>query len=219
MAIKDYCHQGLKKVFYWRLFHVLVIFLSHSRIKTCDAWQFIWESGTAVQGCHEHYGRLIGTPGKISVTLQLNYRHNTTTLHTIIIRIHVTPRLNYRSYARIRLTGVIRIWITFTAWRKARPTDAILQNVETKSAKTGKDHYDHDHHHNKDQLHDHQDGNPAHLANVPVGAEAVRICSQGVTVASGQVLDRHWHVIVIVIVTGISLPLSLSLTSSTLPSS
>ena len=88
-----------------------------------------------MQGCHEHYGRLIGTPGKISVTLQLNYRHNTTTLHTIIIRIHVTPRLNYRSYATIRLTGVIRIWITFTAWRKARPTDAILQNVETKSAK------------------------------------------------------------------------------------
>jgi len=42
---------------------------------------------------------------------------------------------------------VIRIWITFTPWREARPTDAIL-------------------------------------ANVPVGAEAVRICSQGVTVAS-----------------------------------
>ena len=108
-----------------------------------------------------------------------------------------------------RLTRIIRIWVAFTAWRKARSTDAVLQKVETKSAKTGKDCFEaqggdghHDHDHKYDQLHQDLDGD--HLTHFPVGAEAVWISSQGVAVASVQVLDlncechhqyhhRHYH--------------------------
>ena len=155
-----------------------------------------------VRGCPEHYGRMA-------------HRHDNTDInpqYDPLVKLQVTLQLNY---ATVQLTRIVGIRVTFTPWGKARPTDAVLQSewtfdVGTKSTQIAKDgfgakdkdfqasHYQHDRDHHHDRHghdidhhpgHHHDDDDDDHLTNFPVGAEAVWVGSQGVTVAPDQVLQ------------------------------